>query len=165
MDPFALTARALREPWCLWTCHMAHYGWEHALANAIALAVPALLAHPKDRRPLLSATLLMTPLLGLLLLPKLGPGQFRGASGLACLAWSWVGLRLAARKESFSVGLALLGGLGLKLALEGALGTSFMPTHPDWQNLPSAHIWGTLLGLASALPGLPRSRAVTPRRA
>ena len=49
MDPLALTAGALREPWRLWTCHLVHFGWGHALANAFALSVPLLLAHRQDR--------------------------------------------------------------------------------------------------------------------
>lgn len=156
MDPFALTTDGLREPWRLWTCHLAHFGWEHAFANAFALAVPLVLAHRRDRGRLLVTVLLMAPLLSLLLLPGLEHGQYRGASGLACVLWAWVGLRLAAGRESLALGLVMLGGLGLKLALEGAFGARFLPSHPDWQALPAAHFWGASLGLAAALPGLSR---------
>jgi membrane associated rhomboid family serine protease len=162
MDPLALTTEALREPWRLWTGHLVHFGWEHALANLIALAVPTLLVARRERGRLLLVLLLAAPLLSLLLLPGLGQGQYRGASGLACVAWSWVGLRLAARRESFSLGLAVLGGLALKLALEAAFGTGPLAAHPDWQSLPAVHFWGALLGLAAVLPSLRRSAPATP---
>jgi membrane associated rhomboid family serine protease len=163
MDPLALTAEALREPWRLWTCHLAHFGWEHALANLVALAVPALLVPRRERGRFLLVLLLAAPLLGLLLLPGLGQGQYRGASGLVCVAWSWVSLRLVARRESLATGLTLLGGLALKLALEAAFGRGPLAAHPGWQTLPAVHFWGTLLGLATALPYLRRSGIATPR--
>jgi len=150
MDPLALTAEALREPWRLWTGHLAHYGWGHALPNVLALAVPVILVRPQDRGRLLLATLLLTPLLSLALLPGLGGDQYRGASGLACALWAWVGLRLAGRRESFAPGLLLLSGLALKLSLESALGACFLPVHPGWQTLPPAHASGALLGLCLA---------------
>jgi rhomboid family GlyGly-CTERM serine protease len=163
MEPLALTWEALREPWRLWTCHLAHFGWEHALANLVALAVPALLVRREDRGRFLLALLLVAPLLSLLLLPGLGQGQYRGASGLACGAWAWVGLRLLSRRDAFATGLALLAGLALKLSLEAILGRGPLAAHPDWQTLPAAHAWGTLLGLAAALPRLRRHRIVAQR--
>ncbi|WP_243287425.1 rhomboid family intramembrane serine protease [Geothrix terrae] len=156
MDPLALTAEALREPWRLWTGHLVHFGWEHALANAVALAVPWILAPPEDRRRLALAMLVLPPLLSLLLLPSLGGGDYRGASGLACALWGLVGLRLTGRQGSTPLGLLMLGGLMLKLGTEAAFGGCFL-LHPEgWRTLPGAHLWGTLLGLASALPPWPR---------
>jgi membrane associated rhomboid family serine protease len=163
MDPFVLTLDALREPWRLWTCHLAHFGWEHALANLVALAVPALLVPRRERGQFLLVLLLAAPLLGLLLLPGLGQGQYRGASGLACVAWAWVGFRLVARRESAAMGLVLLGGLALKLALETVFGRGALAAHPGWQNLPAVHFWGALLGLAAALPALRRPGLASPR--
>jgi len=152
MDPLTLTLDALREPWRLWTGHLAHFGWEHALANLVALAVPALLVPRRERGLLLLVLLLAAPLLSLLLLPGLGQGQYRGASGLACVAWSWVGLRLLSTGNNSRVGLLMLGGLLLKLAAETVSGSCFL-LHPEgWQALPAAHLWGTLLGLTCALP-------------
>ncbi|WP_243317999.1 hypothetical protein [Geothrix paludis] len=156
MDTLALTAEALREPWRLWTGHLVHFGWEHALANAVALAVPWILAAPRNRRRLALAMLVLPPLVSLLLLPSLGGGEYRGASGLACALWALAGLRLAGQQGSTPVGLLMLGGLGLKLGAEAAFGGSFL-LHPDgWQTLTAAHRWGVLLGLASALPPWPR---------
>ena len=154
MDPLALTAEALREPWRLWTGHLAHFGWEHALANALALAVPWVPAARSDRRRLALAMLLLPPALSLVLLPGLGEATYRGASGLACALWALVGLRLTARRESGSVGLMMLGGLGLKLGAEAAFGVGILAHSGGWQTLPAAHLWGALLGLAAALPGL-----------
>ncbi len=164
MGLLALTAEALREPWRLWTCHLIHFGWEHALVNFIALTVPAILTHPKDRRQLLAITLVAAPLLSLLLLPDLAQGQYRGASGLVCVLWAWAGLSLVSRRKSFTMGLVMLGGLACKLAVEGALGCGFLPSHPNWQTLPEAHFWGALLGIAAALPNLLGLRAATPPR-
>ena len=164
MDPLALTSEALREPWRLWTGHLVHFGWEHALANTLALAVPAILVRRQDRGRLLLATLAMAPLLSLALLPGLREGQYRGASGLACALWAWVGLRLATRRESFAPGLFMLGGLALKLSLESALGACFLAAHPGWQTLAPAHTWGALLGLCLAVPGLPVRRPDVARR-
>lgn len=157
MDAFALTAEALREPWRLWTGHLVHFGWEHALANAIALAVPWILAERGDRRRLALSMVLIPPLLSLLLMPSLAGAEYRGASGLVCGFWALVGLRLTVRRESLSFGLLMLGGLALKLGAETALGRGF-PLHLEgWQTLPAAHVWGALLGLSFALPRLPQS--------
>lgn len=159
MDPLALTSEALREPWRLWTGHLVHFGWEHTVANLVALATPLLLAGRRDRRRLAFALMVGAPLLSLLLLPSLGGAQYRGASGLACVLWALVGLRLASRGESAPVGLLMLGGLGLKLGLEAAFGSCFL-LHPEgWRTLPAAHLWGTLLGLILALPRWPRLRS------
>ncbi len=158
MDPWALTADALREPWRLWTGHLAHYGWEHAGANVVALLVPLLLLPPAERRRAILALLVAAPLLSLALLPGLGGGEYRGASGLACALWCLAGLRLVQRRESAAVGVLLLGGLGLKLALEAALGACFLVRADGWQALPAAHLAGAVLGLALALPGPRQAR-------
>ncbi len=157
IEPFALTAEALREPWRLWTGHLVHYGWAHALANALALVVPTLLVQGRDRIRLLGVALLATPLLSLLLLADPALGQYRGASGLACVLWAWVGMRLSFRRDSPSIGLLLLGGLLLKLSAEASLGGGFMGSPEGWQNLPAAHFGGALLGLALALPVQPHA--------
>ncbi|HCZ32418.1 MAG TPA: rhombosortase [Holophagaceae bacterium] len=158
MDPFALTAEALREPWRLWTGHLVHYGWNHALANGAALLVPWILAAPRDRWRLALATVFIPPLLSLLLLPSLAGAEYRGASGLACALWALAGLSHRLHRESTSVGALLLGGLALKLVLEAALGTPFLARPEGWQSLLQAHLWGALLGLGAALarPGLLR---------
>lgn len=163
MDPLVLSAEALREPWRLWTGHLIHHSWSHALANAVALAVPWILASPGDRRRLALATVLIPPLLSLLLLPSLAGAEYRGASGLACALWALAGLGPLLRRESAAVGALLLGGLALKLILELALGAPFLARAEGWQSLPQAHLWGALLGLGAALarpsllrPGHPR---------
>jgi len=152
MDPLALTSEALREPWRLWTGHLVHFGWEHALANVFALLVPALLVPRQDRRHLLPLALLAAPLLSLLLLAGLGQDQYRGASGLACSLWAWVGLRLLSATDSTPTGRLMLGGLLLKLAVETAFNGGFLLRPDGWQVLPAAHLWGTLVGLTCALP-------------
>ncbi len=152
MDPLSLTTDALREPWRLWTCHLAHFSWDHALANALALAVPLVLAPQRQRFRLLGVALIAAPLLSLLLLAGLEHGQYRGASGLACVLWAWVGLRLLSIKNSTPAGLLMLGGLLLKLAAETVFGSCILLRPEGWQALPAAHLWGTFLGLTCALP-------------
>jgi rhomboid family GlyGly-CTERM serine protease len=152
MDPLALTWEALREPWRLWTGHLVHFGWEHTLANLVALAVPLLLVQERDRGRLLRVLLLAAPLLSLLLLPGLGQGEYRGASGLACAAWAWAGLRLLAVEDTTPAGRLMLGVLLLKLAAETVSGSCFLLSPEGWQSLPAAHLWGTCLGLTCALP-------------
>lgn len=164
MDPLALTAEALREPWRLWTGHLVHFGWEHALTNAVALAVPWILAPPADRRRLALAMVVLPPLLSLLLLPSLGGGEYRGASGLACAFWVLVGLRLAAREAFASVGPLMLAGLLVKLTAETALGSSVLLRPEGWSTLPAAHLWGAGLGLLAALPDWVRPLLPYPRR-
>lgn len=157
MDSLALTAEALREPWRLWTGHLVHYGWAHALANAFALAVPLLLVQGRDRIRLLRVVLVAAPLLSLLLLADPALGQYRGASGLACVLWAWVGIRLSFRRHSAAIALMLLGGLLLKLCAEASLGGGVMGVPEGWQSLPAAHFGGALLGLAFALPVQPHT--------
>jgi membrane associated rhomboid family serine protease len=152
MDPLSLTTEALREPWRLWTCHLAHFGWGHTLANAFALLVPVLLVPRNDRGRLLAVVLLAAPMLSLLLLAGLGSGHYRGASGLACVLWAWLGLRLLSTENARSVGLMMLGGLLLKLAAETGFSGCSLLRPEDWQALPAAHLWGTFLGLTCALP-------------
>jgi len=150
MDPLALTAEALREPWRLWTGHLVHFGWGHALANAAALLVPVVLLRRQDRGRFLLTALLLAPLLSLALLPSLGGGQYLGASGLACALWAWVGLQLLSSKVSLPVGMLMVGGLLLKLLAETMLTDGFL-LHPEgWQVLPAAHLWGTVLGALAA---------------
>lgn len=153
MDPLALSVEALREPWRLWTGHFVHFGGAHALANAIALAVPWLLAASGDRRKLALAMVFIPPLLSLLLLPSLGDAEYRGASGLACALWAQAGLGLLLHRDSGPVGALLLSGLALKLMLEAALGAPFLVRAEGWQSLPQAHLWGALLGLGAGFAG------------
>lgn len=151
MNPLTLNAQALLEPWRLWSGHLVHFGWAHAVANVVALTVPLLLACRRDRLRLILVTLLLAPLLSLVLLPALGGDEYRGASGLACALWALVGLRLTQRRESASTGLLMLGGLALKLGSEAAFSSAFLLRPEGWQTLPAAHLWGTALGLAFAL--------------
>ena len=164
MDPLALTAEALREPWRLWTGHLIHYGWNHALANGAALLVPWILVAPRDRWRLALATAFIPPLLSLLLLPSLAGAEYRGASGLACALWALAGLGNLLHRESTAVGALLLGGLTLKLVLEAALGTPFLAQPEGWRSLPLAHLWGALLGLGAALAGPGLIRPGHPRQ-
>lgn len=151
MDPWALTDQALREPWRLWTGHLVHYGWLHALVNAVALLVPLVLVSPRERVRAGLMLFLLAPLLSLVLLPSLGGGAFRGASGLACALWALAGLRLSWHQESNTTGLLMLTGLGLKLVAEAALGAPVLLPAASWRTLPAAHLWGACLGLLGFL--------------
>jgi membrane associated rhomboid family serine protease len=160
-DPWSLTAAALREPWRLWTAHAAHFGAVHAAANALAVLVPAILVPREDRRRMLLVALVVAPLLSLLLLPGLGEGRYRGASGLGCALWAFAGLRLALPPGGRVVGLLLLGALGAKIVVEVLLDLHPVAAGGGWVPMPRAHVLGALLGLAAALRHGPRGRVPT----
>lgn len=155
MDLFTLTTAALQEPWRLWTCHLVHFGWVHALANGVALAVPWLLVDPADRARVGLALALLAPLLSLLLLLSLPPeGTYRGASGLACGLWGLAGVRLLKLRKTRVFGVALLGALAFKLVAEQGFGIGLLQP-AGWRVLPAAHGWGALLGLLAGLLSRP----------
>lgn len=145
MNPFVLARGAGSEPWRLWTCHAVHFGLGHALLDLAALAVPFVLV--QARRRLFLGLLLVAPLLSLALLPDLGDGTYRGASGLACAAWAMAGCHLLRQRRTRLEGLGLLALLGLKLLVEGVHGAGFLAGGPGWVSLPAAHRWGAALGV------------------
>ena len=147
MNPWNLTESALHEPWRLWTSHLAHHGWRHAADNSLALLIPLLLLSWRQRGQLLLWLLILSPLLGLALLPWLEGGSFEGLSGLACAAWAYVGLRLSLKEDSFAFGAAMLGLLALKFMVEAMTGCGLLAHAGRWQNPTAAHFLGTLLGL------------------
>ena len=156
MSPFDLAAGAAAQPWRLWTCHAAHYGWRHALPNLAALAIPIALLPPRSRGRFAGALLLLAPLLSLALLPGLDGGRYCGASGLACAAWALAGFHLARARRT--EGWLLLGLLAVKVLGEAWAGATLTPGGPGWVGLPAAHQWGMLLG-ALAAPSLQGGRA------
>jgi len=149
VNPFVLEAGAWAQPWRLWTCHLVHFGPWHALLNLAALAAPFAVL-PRALRPRLVLGLaLAAPLLSLALLPLIGDGTYRGASGLACTAWAAAGLALL--RDRRPEALALLGLLGAKLAWEAFRGAPWMPGGEGWTALPAAHGIGALAGLGWGL--------------
>jgi len=147
MNPWNLTESTLHEPWRLWTCHLAHHGWQHAADNSLALLIPLLLLSWRQRGQLLLWLLILSPLLGLALLPSLEGGSYDGLSGLACAAWAYAGLRLSLKENSFAFGAAMLGLLALKFMVEAMTGCGLLAHAGRWQNPVEAHVLGTLLGL------------------
>lgn len=155
-DPWSLTEAALREPWRLWTGHLSHWSWGHALANLLALFVPLALLEAQARRRVLFGLCVLAPLLALGLLPFLAGAPYRGASGLASALWAVVGMTLVQQgKATRGPGLGLLTLLMLKLILEFRGAAS--PFLEAWHSLPWAHGLGTALGLVWAFsrPGRP----------
>jgi membrane associated rhomboid family serine protease len=145
LNPLALAQGQGLQLWRLWTCHALHYDLAHLLLNAGALGIPFLLNRRQALRMALGL-LLLAPVLSLALLPALGGGEYRGASGLACAAWSMAGFVLCRRRETRLEGGLLLGFLVLKVFGEAAFGSSVAPHGQAWANLPAAHRWGMLLG-------------------
>jgi rhomboid family GlyGly-CTERM serine protease len=151
MDLLALTAEALRQPWRLWSGHLVHHDLPHLLGNVVALAVPFAMADGRTRRILLAALFMIAPVLGVLLLPLLDGGAYRGASGLACAAWALGGGLLLYRRESRWIGAALLLLLVAKVTWELLwTGPPWTSVSRTWAPLPAAHVLGALLGLAAA---------------
>lgn len=117
----------------LWTCHLAHWGWEHALLNAVA-AVPPLVVMRRRWRIVLFV-LLAAPLVSVAIRAGFD-GEYRGASGLVVGMWVFAGI--AARNRLMLLVVAA------KLAAE-ALG--LMPAHEGFVTVPLAHYAGALVGL------------------
>lgn len=115
----------------LWSCHLLHWNWQHALMNAIA-AVPPLVIWPK--RQIVRFVLLAAPLIALAV--RLGfHGEYRGASGLVMGMWVYAGMKARSK--------LLLGAAGAKLAAE-ALGLS--PPHEGYVTVALAHYAGAAAG-------------------
>lgn len=144
-SPWDLTAAAVRQPWRLWTGPLAHWGLGHAALNLLACAVPWSLLAPGQRRRLAWGLPALLPLLSLMLLPALGGGTYRGASGLACLLWAAAGWGRWASGD-WRLGWTVLGLLGLKLALEGLFGLGALARDEGWAALPAAHLQGAGVG-------------------
>jgi len=157
LNPFVLAPGAVWEPWRLWTCHLLHFGPVHALLNLAALAVPFALLPSRRWARLGLALLLLAPLLSLALLPFLGGGQYRGASGLACAAWACAGFALVRDRATRLEGGLLLALLGIKLLAEALGGAALLPGGEGWVALPAAHRWGAVLGAGGSWL-LPRDR-------
>jgi membrane associated rhomboid family serine protease len=143
---FDLTPAWPTQPWRLWTCHLVHFGAAHALLNLAALAAPFVLLPARGRLALGLA--LLAPVLSMLLLPGLDGGSYRGASGLACVAWAMAGPALV-RRDRLLGGL-WLGVLAAKLGLEAVRGSALLAGGTGWASLPAAHAWGALLGLIAS---------------
>lgn len=151
MTAWMLTSNVLHEPWTLWTSHLAHHSWQHAADNSLALIIPFLLAHSKDRKRLALWLFLLAPFLSLALLPTLEGGAFGGISGLACAAWVLVGVQLMMTDETLPVGLLMLGLLAAKFTVESMTGSGLLSHAGRWQSISDSHIRGALLGLAAAM--------------
>jgi membrane associated rhomboid family serine protease len=146
------------------TCHLVPWDWGHALRNLLALLAPFALVEKRGR--LAAVILVIAPLLSLALLPTLKGGTYGGASGLASAAWAFAGVVLLAAGHRIP-GLALLGLLFAKIVAEEVTGTSLFAISANWRNLPAAHLFGALLGLAAAVVEvvLSRKRRLRARRA
>ncbi|NTV73014.1 MAG: hypothetical protein HGA66_02270 [Holophaga sp.] len=148
MNPFVLGGAGI---WRLWTCHLVHFGPGHALLNLAALAVPFALAGVRVWPRMLLGLFLAAPVLSLVLLPGLAGGTYRGASGLACAAWSMAGFALARERGTRVEGILLLGLLGAKLAVEVWSGAALLPGGGGGGK-PAG---GTSLGRTPGMAGLP----------
>jgi len=152
LNPFVLGGAGL---WRLWTCHLVHFGVGHALLDLAALGVPFALVPARAWPRMLLGLFLVAPVLSLVLLPGLNGGTYRGASGLACAAWSMAGAALARERGTRVEGFLLLGLLGAKLMVEAWSGAAFLPGGAGWVSLPGAHRWGAVMGgLASPMIGM-----------
>ena len=122
----------------LWSCHLLHWGWQHALLNAVA-AVPPIVAMPRSRRwffvPFLA---LAAPFIALAVRAGFA-GEYRGASGLVVAMWVFAGALLRDR--------VLLVVIAAKLTAE-ALG--LLPSHDAFVTVSIAHYAGAAAGLIGA---------------
>ena len=116
----------------LWTCHLAHWGWQHALLNAVAAVPPLVVIRRRWRLALF--LLLAAPLISLAVRAGFD-GEYRGASGLVVAMWVYAGI--AARNR------AMLMAVAAKLAAE-ALGV--VPGHGGYVTVALAHYAGATAG-------------------
>src|SRR5437763_368932 len=134
----------------LWTCHLMHWSWQHALLNAVA-ALPPMFA--MRRRPWLLArfALFAAPLIPLAV--RIGfDGRYRGASGLVVAMWVYAAVMTRAGPMLMVV--------AAKLAAE-ALGLA--PAHEGFVTVALAHYAGATVGLVLGLiPSASSQRSGTP---
>ncbi|MFY8117668.1 MAG: rhombosortase [Roseateles sp.] len=148
---------AWQEPWRAWSAAAVHLSPQHLLANLAGCAVLAWVGRRAALPPRAAlAWLLAWPLtqLGLLVLaPTLV--HYGGLSGVLHAGAAVLGLSLlegARPARERHIGLALLLGLALKLALEQPLGAPLRQV-PGWDIAiaPAAHLSGALAGAICAL--------------
>ena len=130
----------------LWTCHFLHWGWQHALLNAVA-AVPPLVAMRRHKSALLFVPFLVVaaPFIALAVRAAFA-GEYRGASGLVVAMWVFAGVLLRNR--------VLLVVIAAKLTAE-ALG--LLPSHDVFTTVSIAHYAGAVAGLVGGISGYSRS--------
>ena len=118
----------------LWTCHLLHWSWQHALLNAIA-ALPPLFAMRRRKWQLVRFVLFAAPVIALTV--RMGfAGEYRGASGVVVAMWVYAAVVTRA-------GPMLLV-IAAKLAAE-ALGLA--PAHEGFVTVALAHYAGATVGL------------------
>ena len=123
----------------LWTCHFLHWGWQHALLNAVA-AVPPIVAMRRHQSAWLFLPFLFAAAPFIALAVRAGfAGEYRGASGLVVAMWVFAGVLLRHR--------VLLVVIAAKLAAE-ALG--LLPSHDAFATVSIAHYAGAVAGLLGA---------------
>lgn len=149
--------RAAAEPWRALTAAWVHWSPLHLLANLAGVAVVAAFGLAAGLPPRAAlAWLLAWPLtqLGLLLLAPSLP-HYGGLSGVLHAGAAVLGLALTAAgrpARERHIGLALLLGLALKLALEQPLGAPLRQVEGwDIAIAPAAHLSGALAGAICAL--------------
>jgi rhomboid family GlyGly-CTERM serine protease len=148
---------AWQEPWRAWSAAAVHLSLQHLLANLAGCAVLAWVGWRAALPPRAAlAWLLAWPLtqLGLLLLAPSLP-HYGGLSGVLHAGAAVLGLTLTAAgrpARERHIGLALLLGLALKLALEQPLGAPLRQVEGwDIAIAPAAHLSGALAGAICAL--------------
>lgn len=149
------------EVWRLWSGHLVHFGWSHALFDGIAWIVLSMWCWQRIGMARWAVAMLIgAPLLSAAVwLLEPGLSEYRGASGLvvALVAWTWVHGwrgRVTGRLAWALLGLAIVA----KLVWDVCAGASaVLPAGVTvaW----SAHLAGALLGAAWGL-----KRAPDPRR-
>jgi membrane associated rhomboid family serine protease len=129
----------------LWTCHFLHWGWQHALLNAVA-AVPPIVAMRRHKSAWLFLPFLFAAAPFIALAVRAGfAGEYRGASGLVVAMWVFAGVLLRNR--------VLLVVIAAKLTAE-ALGV--LPSHDAFATVSIAHYAGAVAGLAGGISGYSR---------
>lgn len=143
-------ARAAAEPWRAWTAAFVHWSPGHLLANLAGLLVVAafgVVGHATLRCAL--AWALAWPLTHAALLLQPGLAHYGGLSGVLHAGVAVAALQIARRRRGAPrlIGIAVLGGLVLKIVLEAPWASTL--AHPRGWNIavaPLAHAAGALAG-------------------
>lgn len=137
----------------IFTCHLAHWGLDHFLYDALALAILGFMTPRKHVFPLLAWSAVCVSLAVILFHPELE--AYRGLSGIDCAFFSYCALSLWKRNKAVS-GFALAALLAKTFWELHSGGTVF--AQGDFVPVHAAHLAGIFAGAVFFVALLPRRR-------
>lgn len=146
--------------WRLWSGHLVHFGWQHALADALPLFAGAAFLEGRAGTRRLVLHLFPAALLVSLCLLLLVPGmrEYRGASALATMLAGAAGIVLWRQEARWRPAILACAGIFGTWTLAQALGAgASLAGLPAGVNVAwQAHLLGVLCALPLGLAPMPR---------